>query len=83
MSDTFPSMPDVPNYRSGRFWADWTERVAWTAAQAGLAAVSYDQWEMPLWSLPIVAAVLSAVKGFVARHVVDKNEDSASTVPGV
>jgi hypothetical protein len=81
MSDEFPV--STPRYRQSKFWADWFERVAWTAAQAGIAAVSFDQFDMPLWSLPIVAAALSAVKGWVARHAVDSNEDSASTVPGV
>jgi hypothetical protein len=77
------NLDPTPNYRNSKFWADWSERVIWTAAQAGLAAVSYETWDMPLWSLPIIAAGLSAVKGFVARKAIDANEDSASTVPGV
>jgi len=73
----------IPNYRKSTFWADWFERVAWTAVQAGVGAVSYAQWDAPLWSVPIIAAGLSAIKGWVARKAIAANEDSASTVPGV
>ena len=72
---------DTPNYQNPSFITDWAERVAWTAAQAGLAAVSFEAWDLPLWSLPIIAAGLSAVKGFVAKQV--GNPNSASTAPSV
>lgn len=74
-------MSSTPGYQDSTFLADWAERILWTAAQAGVAAVSFEQFDLPLWSLPIIAAGLSAVKGFIAKQV--GNKDSASTAPGV
>lgn len=71
----------MPNYQDGKFIKDWAERVFWTAAQAGVAAISFNAWDLPLWSLPIIAAGLSAVKGFIAKQV--GKGDSASTVPSI
>lgn len=70
-----------PNYENSKFVVDWFERILWTGAQAALAAVSFSEFDLPLWSLPIIAAGLAAVKGFVAKMV--GNSDSASTVPSV
>lgn len=66
-----------------KFVRDWAERIAWTAAQAALAAVSYTEFDLPLWSLPLIAAGLSALKGLVAKQLVSPEKDSASTAPGV
>lgn len=79
MSNEFEG--DVPGYQDSTFLWDWAERIIWTAAQAGVAAVSFEAWDLPLWSLPIIAAGLSALKGFIAKQVGDPQ--SASTVPGV
>jgi hypothetical protein len=70
-----------PNYTDSKFVVDWAERILWTGAQAALAAVSFSEFDLPLWSLPIIAAGLSALKGFVAKMV--GNPDSASTAPSV
>lgn len=75
------SESSTPNYGNSTFLKDWAERVFWTGAQAVIAAVSFEQFDLPLWSLPIIAAGLAAVKGFVAKQIGDR--DSASTVSGV
>jgi hypothetical protein len=80
MSESSP-IPNTPRYKDPQFMKDWAERVFWTTVQGALAAVSYDQFDLPLWSVPIVAAGLAALKGFVARAY--GNKDSASTVPSV
>jgi hypothetical protein len=72
---------DIPRYRQPKFWADWIERVLWTLAQAGVGLVAIDQFDLPLWLVPIAAAGLSALKGLVAKQI--GNKDSASTAPGV
>ena len=72
---------DIPRYKQPKFWRDWAERVFWTAVQGGLAIWSVDGFDLPLWAVPIVAAGLAAVKGFVAKQI--SNKDSASTAPGV
>lgn len=73
----------TPRYRQSKFWLDLGERVVWTAAEVVLGLVAVDSLDLPTAYVPIAAAVLAAVKGFVARHLVSPNEDSASTVPGV
>lgn len=67
--------------KSKQFWKDWSERLLWTLAQAGLGLVSVEMLDLPLWAVPLVAAGLSAAKGIVARKI--GNPDSASTVPTV
>jgi hypothetical protein len=64
-----------------KFYRDLGERVFWTAAQAGLAVVSVQALGIPVAYVPLVALVLSAAKGYVARKV--GNPDSASTAKGV
>lgn len=73
----------TPRYRQSKFWADLGERVLWTAVQGGLGLVAVDALDLPVAYVPIAAAILSAIKGFVARKLVSPSEDSASTVPGV
>lgn len=70
-----------PRYTQPSFWADWAERVAWTAIQGGLAIVTVDNLDLPTWAVPTIAAALAALKGFVAKQI--GNQDSASTVPTV
>jgi predicted anti-sigma-YlaC factor YlaD len=76
-------MTDVPKYRDSKFWLDISERIAWTAAEAGVAILSTVQFDLPAGYVPVIAAVLAAAKGFVARHLVSASQDSASTAPGV
>lgn len=71
----------TPRYRSSSFWTDWFERVAWTAAQVVLSLVTVDQLDLPTEMVPVLAAGLAAVKGFVAKMI--GNSDSASTAPSV
>lgn len=61
-----------------KFSTDAIERTAWTAAQAGLAAVTVEQLGLPLWAAAPVGAALAALKALVARKVGDP--DSASTL---
>ena len=57
---------------------DIGERVAWTAVQAGLSIITVDTFDLPAVYVPVFAAVLATVKGWVATHVGD---DSAATLP--
>lgn len=66
---------------SKKFLLDLVERVAWTAAQAGLGVVTVEAAHLPVAYAPVIALVLAAVKGFVASKV--GNKDSASSVPSV
>ena len=50
-------------------YADLASRAGWTAAQAGLAVVTVESLELPVAWAGIVAAVLSAVKSFIATRV--------------
>lgn len=50
------------------------ERVLWTAVQAGLGLVTVEAFDLPAVYVPIVAAVLSVVKGYVAKRVGDPND---------
>ena len=77
-----PAPVTRPRYAQPGFWADWAERVAWTAVQGGLAIVTVDNLDLPTWAVPTIAAALAAVKGFVARQVgKSEGRDDASTVP--
>jgi hypothetical protein len=71
----------TPRYRSPKFLKDFAERVSWTAVQAALGLVVVESFDLPLWSVPIAASALAAVKGYVAKKI--GNKDSASTVPSV
>lgn len=62
-----------------KFYADAAERVFWTAVQGGLGAVSVAAFDLPLWALVPIAAGLSAVKAFVARHVGDTDSAALGT----
>lgn len=64
-----------------KFYADLLERMAWTAVQAALGLVTVQVFGLPDVYVPIIAVVLSTVKGFVARQIGDTG--SASTVPSV
>lgn len=64
-----------------RFLADLSERVLWTAVQAGLGIITVESLHVPTAYAALVAAALAIVKGWVARHVGDK--DSASTAKDV
>jgi hypothetical protein len=55
------------------------ERVLWTAAQAGLATLSVDQFHLPTVYILPIASGLAALKALVARHVGDP--DSPATLP--
>ena len=66
-----------------KFWIDAAERIGWTAAEAAVATaiVILPSASIPTLYIPIIAAGLSALKAFVARHV--GNPDSASTASSV
>lgn len=66
---------------SKTFIVDWLERVFWTFVQAGIGAISVDQFDLPGYWGVVIAAGLSIVKGFVAKQI--GNPDSASTAPSV
>ena len=55
------------------------ERVLWTAAQAGLGLLTVEVLDVPVAWAPVVATVLAAVKGYVARRVGDPQ--SPATLP--
>lgn len=59
-----------------QYLAKLAERVVWTAVQAGLAIVTVEQFDLPAPYVPVVAAVLAAIKGYVARHVGDPQDPS-------
>jgi hypothetical protein len=60
------------------FW-DIAERTAWTAAQAALAVVSVDHWNLPPMYVGYAAAVLAAVKAYIASVLGEPQ--TASTLP--
>lgn len=78
-----------PRYRQSTFWKDWGERVLWTLLEAAIAVLIVESpgfladGELPQWAIPLIASALAALKGYVARKLVDRHADSASTVPGV
>jgi len=51
------------------YFKDLAERVAWTAAQAGLGVITVESLHVPTPYAALVAAVLAGVKGFVAKKV--------------
>ena len=66
-----------------RLLKDAIERVAWTAAQAGVATaiVVLPGAGLPTWLIPLIGTALAAVKAFVARNF--GNPDSASTTASI
>lgn len=64
-----------------KFIKDTTERVVWTAIQAGVGVVAASAADWPKEWAFVIAAGIALVKGLVARHIGDP--DSASTVPSV
>lgn len=68
---------------SKTYWKDLGERMMWTFVQGFLGAYAVTGGRKAAESAAIagVAAVLSALKGFVAHKI--GNPDSASTVPSV
>jgi hypothetical protein len=58
---------------------DIGERVAWTFVQGGLGVISTEQLDIPIAWAPVIAAALSATKGWVATKV--GNTRTASTLP--
>ena len=52
---------------------DLAARAGWTAAQAGLAVITVEALDVPVAWVGVVAAVLSALKSFVAGKVGDKD----------
>jgi hypothetical protein len=72
---------DAPN---NSFHIKLAERVFWTAVQAGLAAFTVEQLDLPVPGalIPVIASLLSIVKGYVARRVGNSN-DPATLPHGV
>jgi hypothetical protein len=66
---------------SKKFWLDWSERVAWTAAQAAVGLFTIEMLDLPGELVPVAAAALAAVKGFIAKQV--GNRDSASLTSSI
>jgi hypothetical protein len=63
------------------FIVDSLERILWTFIQAGLGALSVEQFDLPdVWGV-VIAVGLAALKAFVAKQI--GNPDSASTAPQV
>jgi len=59
-----------------RWLKDVSERVFWTAAEAGIALATTEVANLgSSWAIPI-AAGLALVKGYVAKHV--GNRETAS-----
>lgn len=67
-------MPLYPPSKA--FYARLAERVVWTAIQAGLGIVTVEALGVPVAYAGVIAAVLAAVKGYVARRVGDSNDPS-------
>jgi hypothetical protein len=76
-----PSNTGIRKLTDAQFWKDLGERVLWTGAQAGLAVITVEQFELPAWAVPALAAGLAFAKSWVAKQI--GNTNSASTVPGV
>lgn len=64
---------------SREFYAKLAERVLWTAVQAGVGVIAVVVTEIPTVWAPVIATVLSVVKGFLARKVGDPQ--SPATLP--
>jgi hypothetical protein len=61
-----------------RSWLfDSAERVAWTAAEAGVAIITVKVGDLPVSYVAIIAPALAALKAFIAKHV--GNPADAST----
>lgn len=60
-----------------KYLKDLGERVLWTGVEAGLGLVTVEALDIPVAYAALVAAGLAIVKGWVAKHV--GNKDSAST----
>lgn len=54
-----------------KFVTDAVERVAWTAIEAGLAALAVHVSDAPTELIPLLTAGLALLKSIVARHVGD------------
>lgn len=52
---------------------DALSRTAWTALQAVLGVISVEAFNLPVVYVPIIAAVLSQLKSFVATKVGNPN----------
>jgi hypothetical protein len=48
---------------------DLAERVAWTAAEAGVALVAVETQDWSGTWVPVIATGLAALKGIIAKHV--------------
>jgi len=79
MSDQDVHYEDEPHTK--QFYVDLGERVLWTAVQAGLSVVTVDQFDLNPIYLPIIAAGLAVLKGYVASYI--GNPNSASTTESV
>lgn len=65
-----------------KFLKDLVERALWTAAEAVVAVVTTEVADLDTGVYaPLIATGLAVVKGFIAKHV--GNKESASTAPGV
>ena len=70
------------NYMNKSFYIKLAERMFWTAAEAAVAVVTVEQFDLPSYLIMPAATVLAAIKGFVARKVGTKN-DPATLPAGV
>lgn len=64
-----------------KYFKDWLERVAWTAAQAAVGVLIVETQDLDQWWVFPIAAGLAGLKGFIAKKI--GNPDSASTVKSV
>jgi hypothetical protein len=64
-------MKSLPTFRTKVL-----ERTFWTFVQAGLAVVTVEAFDLPPVYLPVFAAVLAVVKGYVAKRVGDPTDPS-------
>lgn len=66
-------------------WADFLERVIWTAIQAAAGAAivtGFDDWRLTL-EVSGTAALISALKVIIAQRVGDSPDGAASPVPPI
>lgn len=65
-------------------WADFAERVGWTAIQAGIgAAIDYLATGDVTWRAVLFAAMIAAGKVLAGQHLGPTPDGSLSPVPPV
>jgi hypothetical protein len=59
-----------------KYWKDALERIAWTAAGAGVSAAAVYVNELPDVWIPIGTVVFTTIKTLIAKQIGDPNTAS-------